>query len=152
MSAQHVLSQSEISELRQKLLVKKGTLSNTEKSIQDEALNGMSMATTDEISHARMHAADLGSQNEAQSVLLGIAEGQIHEIQEIEDALERMNRGIYGYCEGCEEEIAFARLSVQPEARYCIKCAREFEKERKEADLIAKTPDANYFKPIVEAK
>ena len=45
------------------------------------------------------------------------------EIQRIEAALKRIEDDEYGYCIDCGEEIAEKRLSVDPAASHCIKCA-----------------------------
>ena len=39
-------------------------------------------------------------------------------------ALGRMEEGEYGYCEDCGEEIAKARLELDPAAAKCIGCAK----------------------------
>lgn len=31
----------------------------------------------------------------------------------------------YGYCDDCDEPIAFERLLLMPESKYCIQCAKE---------------------------
>ena len=41
----------------------------------------------------------------------------------IDLALRRLDEGEYGYCTECGEEIAQARLDVDPMAERCIKCA-----------------------------
>lgn len=46
-------------------------------------------------------------------------EGQL---KDIDDALERMEKGTYGICEDCKEEIDIERLKAYPSARTCIKC------------------------------
>ncbi len=46
------------------------------------------------------------------------------ELQRIEAALRRMNEGEYGLCVTCGEEIAVARLGLDPAAATCIACAR----------------------------
>jgi DnaK suppressor protein len=43
-------------------------------------------------------------------------------------ALERMDRGDYGYCINCDEEIAVGRLRFDPSVAVCIECARNSEK------------------------
>ncbi len=43
-------------------------------------------------------------------------------LKEVENALKRVTGGSYGYCEGCGEEIAPARLKASPWARYCLVC------------------------------
>ena len=45
------------------------------------------------------------------------------EIQKIDVALKRIEDDEYGYCIDCGEEIADKRLSVDPAASHCIKCA-----------------------------
>ena len=44
-------------------------------------------------------------------------------LQRIDGALRRLDTGEYGYCLGCDEEIAVARLEVDPASTHCIKCA-----------------------------
>jgi DnaK suppressor protein len=43
-------------------------------------------------------------------------------LAEVEAALNRVDRGTYGICEGCDEPIPEARLRALPWARYCVKC------------------------------
>ena len=38
-------------------------------------------------------------------------------------ALDRLDRGDFGYCEECGEDIAVKRLEFDPSARRCISCA-----------------------------
>jgi len=38
-------------------------------------------------------------------------------------ALDRIDEGEFGYCEDCGEEIALARLELDPGATRCISCA-----------------------------
>jgi RNA polymerase-binding transcription factor DksA len=44
-------------------------------------------------------------------------------LQEVEDALVKLEDGTYGRCESCGNEIAQARLEAKPAARLCIACA-----------------------------
>lgn len=46
------------------------------------------------------------------------------ELQQIEAALKRLDKGDYGYCLNCGEEIAPKRLEFNPTAAVCIDCAR----------------------------
>ena len=45
------------------------------------------------------------------------------EIQQLSNAITRIEQGHYGICEVCGENIPPARLSVQPAALYCVSCA-----------------------------
>jgi DnaK suppressor protein len=44
-------------------------------------------------------------------------------LAEVDAALERMEIGTYGVCEGCGEPIPPARLEARPAARRCVTCA-----------------------------
>jgi RNA polymerase-binding transcription factor DksA len=44
-------------------------------------------------------------------------------LADLDAALERVEAGSYGVCEGCGEPIAPARLEARPAARTCISCA-----------------------------
>jgi len=53
-------------------------------------------------------------------------------IENLRHALDKIESGEYGICEECEEEIGIKRLEAIPDAKYCIKCTEEFEKENKQ--------------------
>lgn len=44
------------------------------------------------------------------------------QLQEVLDALNRIEAGTYGTCENCRKEIDVERLRANPSARTCIKC------------------------------
>ena len=48
----------------------------------------------------------------------------------INNALERMDAGEYGFCEECGEAIKKKRLKVLPFARFCIACQQREERVR----------------------
>jgi DnaK suppressor protein len=45
------------------------------------------------------------------------------ELQAIESALERIERGEYGACRACGKRIPSARLQAMPAAEFCLPCA-----------------------------
>lgn len=49
-------------------------------------------------------------------------------LQDINLALEKMAKGIYGICENCNEEIPIERLETKPEAKNCVKCKAQIHK------------------------
>lgn len=62
----------------------------------------------------------LQTEEEAERSLLG----------ELDAALARMENGAYGLCEACGERVALPRLLAIPEARRCIRCARDASRRR----------------------
>lgn len=49
------------------------------------------------------------------------------QLDEVHDALERIEAGTYGICTRCGQEISAARLDALPQTPVCIDCARETE-------------------------
>jgi len=49
------------------------------------------------------------------------------ELKKIIAALSRLEKGGYGYCSHCEEDIALKRLQFDPSASLCIICASKLE-------------------------
>ncbi len=47
------------------------------------------------------------------------------ELQRIAAALERLERGTFGECVHCGEEIETKRLAIDPTIQICIACARQ---------------------------
>lgn len=43
-------------------------------------------------------------------------------IKKIDEALDRINSGEYGYCDSCGVEIGLKRLEARPTATLCIDC------------------------------
>lgn len=49
-------------------------------------------------------------------------------LRQVTLALSRMEDGVYGYCQNCEEPIAPARLEAQPHAGLCLDCQSAAER------------------------
>ncbi len=57
-----------------------------------------------------------------------LAQVESRELNSIDKAIERINEGTYGLCEGCQNKIPAARIQALPYATTCINCQREAEK------------------------
>lgn len=65
------------------------------------------------------------------SFLLRMRDRERKLILKIEDAINKIEEGTYGVCEGCGEEISEKRLLARPVTGYCIDCKKEMEEEEK---------------------
>ncbi|MGO2747894.1 TraR/DksA family transcriptional regulator [Microbacterium sp.] len=59
------------------------------------------------------------------SRLSGLLDGAREELQQVDDALARMDAGTYGVCTNCGRRIPIARLRVRPFAELCVPCAEK---------------------------
>lgn len=55
-------------------------------------------------------------------------EHETAELGAFEEALERLDAGLYGQCKDCGEQIPEARLAAYPAALRCMACQNIFEK------------------------
>lgn len=71
--------------------------------------------------------ADIGSDSFAQEFSLELLQRDGEALDQVEEALQRLDAGTFGRCEGCNEWIVKARLETLPFARNCIECQRAEE-------------------------
>ena len=71
---------------------------------------------------------DMSSVAYSREVLFNLSETQRRRIHDIDVALEQIEKGEYGICMGCGEDIPPRRMEVRPFSRYCIECKTDIEK------------------------
>lgn len=64
----------------------------------------------------------------AREFLLSLTEMDRKQLLQIEEALRRIDRGEFGRCQQCGQEIPRKRLEIQPWARHCVSCQELEEK------------------------
>jgi DnaK suppressor protein len=69
--------------------------------------------------------ADQASGNNEVHIQLKLKQTDAKILQAIEEALFRMEKGIYGACRDCGDPIAGARLEAIPWTRVCITCKQK---------------------------
>ncbi|MDP2637249.1 MAG: TraR/DksA C4-type zinc finger protein [bacterium] len=47
------------------------------------------------------------------------------QLQDVDTALERIEKGTYGKCENCKKDISKERLQALPEAKLCSECTNK---------------------------
>lgn len=83
-----------------------------------------------EISNMELNdEADYASVAANMDIDSAIIKKQEAELNDIELALGKIERGTFGICEMCEDNINIERLKVKNFARYCISCREINEKE-----------------------
>ncbi len=55
---------------------------------------------------------------------LVIDESMRAELKKIDAALERLEKGTYGFCLNCQKEIPLERLKAYPQAEKCLDCKK----------------------------
>lgn len=96
--------------------------------LADAAL-GSTAAAQGELSSLPSHMADLGSDTFEQDNTLRLMDNEEVVLEQIEQALERIEGGTYGTCIECEGRIPKMRLNAIPYTPLCIKCANNLESD-----------------------
>ncbi|MEI7956015.1 MAG: TraR/DksA C4-type zinc finger protein [Verrucomicrobiota bacterium] len=100
-----------------------------------DALSGMTRDTIrnapegSEASGSGMHQGDAGSDAYDRDFALSVLAKEQDALYEIDQALRRIQKGIYGVCEMSNRKIPQARLEAIPFARLTVECQSQWEKE-----------------------
>lgn len=118
----------EAKQYRQVLLKLKERISEDIKHIAEDTLKKSQKEASGDISGYTLHMADLATDAYDREFSLGLASNDRNVLLQINDALKRIDEGIFGACEKCKKPIAKIRLKALPFARLCLKCQRTQEK------------------------
>jgi RNA polymerase-binding transcription factor DksA len=123
-----VLSAKELERYRELLVEKLKEILGNVDHIESEALKKSRQDSSGDLSSMPIHMADIGSDNYEQEFALGLMDSERKIVQEIYEALKRIQNKTYGICEGTGEPIPKPRLDGIPWTRYCVKYAEMVEK------------------------
>ncbi len=72
--------------------------------------------------------ADQAGQLVEKELQFELSDNERNQLDQIEGALRKMDKGTYGLCEQCSKPINRMRIKALPFARYCIVCQNNSEK------------------------
>ena len=121
------LTKKEIAEFREALIGKRRTLVGDMSGMEAEAFRANRQDGSGNLSTMPVHMADIGTDNYEQEFTLGLLESERQLLREINEALDRIEKGTYGICLGTGNPVAKPRLTAKPWAKYCIEYARMLE-------------------------
>jgi DnaK suppressor protein len=115
------LREKKLQEIKKILIAQKTALLDE----AEEALNALPGQTV---------FPDLGDQATAEterSFMLRLRGRERRLLKKIENAIERIEQGIFGICEKCGNEIDIRRIEARPVTTLCIECKIQQEEEEK---------------------
>ena len=124
-SASQKLSKKDIEKFKKMLLAERehliASINNIEETSRTESGhdNGADLASF----------AEIGTDSFNIETALNIASGESRRLRDVIDALDRIERGTYGICEGSGQPIPKKRLEAFPSARFCIEYQQELEQQ-----------------------
>jgi len=59
--------------------------------------------------------------------VISLIQNREDRLRSLDEAIERVRKGLYGICKNCGEEIDPERLAIMPETSLCVRCANLLE-------------------------
>ena len=79
---------------------------------------------------------DLATISHDRDLLYNLHEGGFERLRFIQEAIKALDRGQYGECIGCGEDIKEKRLEAVPWATMCIHCQEQTEAEHTSSHMV----------------
>ena len=115
---------------RDKLISLRGKILDDVTGLENDALNQTPKDQSGDLSGYSIHLADVASDSYERELSLTLASKEQMLLNDIDDALSKIESGTYGRCEICPNPIGEDRLEAIPYARLCLKCKQRLEKRK----------------------
>ncbi|MBH1989197.1 MAG: TraR/DksA C4-type zinc finger protein [Myxococcaceae bacterium] len=119
-------AEKSLTEAQQQELI--GILEDTRTELQEKLKKRRNGTTSEQVPGDE---ADLASEDAEISLETRLMDRDAKLLREVERALEKVQNGSYGLCEGTDEPIGYARLKLRPWTRYSVTYKEELEREEK---------------------
>ena len=123
------MNREDLKPYKERLVALRTRLRGDVSQMTDAVLEKTPMQASGDLSAMPIHMADVGTDNFEREFTLTLMESKDRTLEQIEEALERIEDGMYGVCEKCNARIPKARLNAIPYAVLCVRCAARMELE-----------------------
>ncbi|MCB9024820.1 MAG: TraR/DksA family transcriptional regulator [Bdellovibrionaceae bacterium] len=93
--------------------------------------------------------SDNATIDQFQELAIQLSENETLKLNEVEQALQRLDDGTYGQCLECEEDIHWQRLIAVPETAFCKECKSVLERESLRYKKPHQDEKAPSFAPLI---
>lgn len=119
----------QLNQFRQKLQEEKSRLCAQINKLAENGLGNTLAYSTGELSMYDNHPADIGEELFERSKDIALQDNTKTLLDEVENALKKIEENSYGICEKCGDEIPVERLQVFAWATECVDCRRAHESQ-----------------------
>lgn len=117
------MKKKDIDRYKKILLERRAELMKVAESMKEQGMGFEQADLPDEV--------DLATKEVDQTMNLRLRDRELVLWKKINKALDKIEKGKFGVCERCGEEISVKRLEARPVAEMCIRCKEEMEKIEK---------------------
>jgi DnaK suppressor protein len=124
------MTKKDLEYFRKKLLAEKNRVLEEMDELSQSNMKQTISEQSGENSRYSYHLGDVASLSYDREFSMGLSERQQKYLEQVKDALQRIDEGTYGICKITGEIIAFERLDEVPVAKYSVKGKELLEKQR----------------------
>ena len=99
--------------------------------LENSSLNTTTKDQAGDLSSYSFHMADQGTDTMEREMAFSLASREGRYLHHLNEALGRIEKGLYGKCRTCDNDISVKRLEAVPHATQCIKCKNSEEKKKR---------------------
>ncbi len=99
--------------------------------LEGDSLNTSQRDASGDLSGYSLHMADQATDNFDREFNLGLVSSEQQILNQIDEALRKIEEGGFGVCDTCSKPISQKRLLAVPYTPLCIKCQSEEEKKKR---------------------
>lgn len=113
-------------EVRKNLVDLRDNLTTRQESIINDVLGDSGLR---DVGKAPINFAEQASDEQEIDLMAERVTASSETIADIDEAINRIDEGLFNVCENCNGEIGERRLKIRPWTSLCIKCQKEIEAE-----------------------
>ena len=99
--------------------------------LEKSSLSTTTKDQSGDLSSYSFHMADQGTDTMEREMAFSLASREGRYLHHLNEALGRIEKGLYGKCRTCDNNISVKRLEAVPHATQCIKCKNSEEKKKR---------------------
>jgi RNA polymerase-binding protein DksA len=126
------LTKKQLQHFKEKLLAEKNKVLEEMDELQQSNLKQSISDSSGEISRYSYHLGDVASLSYGREFSMGLAERQQKYLEQIDEALQRIEENTYGICKVTGEPIPTERLEEVPVAKYSVKGKEILERKKRQ--------------------
>lgn len=99
--------------------------------LEKSSLSTTTKDQSGDLSSYSFHMADQGTDTMEREMAFSLASREGRYLHHLNEALGRIEKGLYGKCRTCDNDISVKRLEAVPHATQCINCKNSEEKKKR---------------------
>jgi RNA polymerase-binding protein DksA len=123
------MSKKDLKKFKELLIGMRSQVGGDLSHITENTLNKSARDASGDLSGYSYHMADMASDDYERDFALGRATDEQQALYSIDEAMKRVEEGVYGNCLQCNKPISKKRLAALPNTELCIECQKKNEEK-----------------------